>query len=136
MPHFEKALEGVLSYRAAASRYVVAPAESGTVPYLPYDVEVEALFAAVAEFLRLWAPTAGDYLETSRHLRDRPGAVAAAGPEAVKAVLTFVWRGERYRDGFWGTQLQSGLMAALLDRLHELDQAGQIKRIEASGGGK
>jgi hypothetical protein len=129
MSPFEQALERVLSYRGAVRRYVVVPVGSGSRPHLPYHAEVEAFFAAVAQFLHLWAPLARDYAEASRALRDDPGAIAAAGPEQVKALLTFVWRGERFHGGFWGAQLQSGLVSALLDRLHELDQAGEIRTI-------
>jgi hypothetical protein len=135
MPRFETALQSVLSYRAAVRRYAVVPAGSESVPRLPYNAEVEAFFAALAEFLHLWVPLARDFSEDSRDLRDDLGAVAAAPPEQVKALLTFLWRGERFRDGFWGAQLQSGLVAALLDRLHDLHQAGEITTIETGDGG-
>ena len=135
---FETALEAVLSCREAMTRSASAPVrrwtggkgDDGTLifSYPEYHAEVEAFFTALAEFLHLWEPLSSDYLATSRELRDDPDAVATAGPEEVKAYLTFLWRGERFCDGFWGAQLQSGIITPLLDRLDELHRMGDVKR--------
>ncbi len=101
-----------------------------TLPFPEYRVEVEGFFTALGEFLLLWTPTSSDYLETSRELRDDHDAIGSAGPDEVKALLTFVWRGEKFCDGFWEAQLQSGLVTVLLDRLHELHRMRKVKRVE------
>ncbi len=40
--------------------------------------------------------------------------------------LTWVFRGERFCDGFWGEQLRDGLVTTLLDRLYELYHSGEV----------
>lgn len=133
-PKFDAALHAVLSHRAAVRGYTVVPAGSGGTPHLPYNAEVEAFFADIGKFLHLWVPMVRDYSEDSRELREGFVMISTAGPEQVKALLTFVWRGERFHGGFWGAQLQSGIVTALLDRLDELHQAGEIRRVEPGGG--
>ncbi len=138
---FEKALDDLLSYREAMDRRARAPVkrwaggnkrEDGvmTMPFPEYHAEVDAFFQSLGEFLILWTPTEINYREIANPLLNDHDAIATAGPDEVKALLTFAWRGERFCDGFWEGALQSGLVIAVLDRLHELRQAGQIEPIK------
>ena len=137
--HFEQAVESVLSFREALEHRAKAPIKewdggrdpnSGvlTLPYPKYHADILDFFTALSVLLSLWIPDATDYLDISEKFRVDHNAVAVARPDEVKALLTFVLRGEKYCDGFWGTQLSSGSVIALLERLEELYQSGETTR--------
>jgi len=46
--------------------------------------------------------------------------LAAADLPAIKTMLTFVVRGERFGDGHWGSLLKNGRIVALLKRLQTI----------------
>ncbi len=134
---FSKAVEAVLSYRRNLEHHAVAPIKEWIIetnpdtgvsnfPYARYQAEVYNFFTALGEFLDLWTPLATDYQETASRFQRDHDAIGTAGPDEVKALVTWVFRGERFCEGFWGEQLRDGLVTALLDRLYALYHSGEV----------
>ena len=133
----EEALKAVLAYRPAVKKWAKNPIKEWaggesvdgilTLRYPVYQEEIGGFLECLGRFMLLWTPAPGNYLdavdkcpvplEDSTKVREY---LATANTETVKALLTFVWRGERFCDGFLGRWMEKGLVAALLDRLDEL----------------
>jgi len=71
-----------------------------TLPHPRYHGEVRNFITALGKLLRLWTPVASDYQEISSQYRHDADAIETAGPDEVKALLTFVFQGENFLDGF------------------------------------
>ena len=110
---FRKAVEAVLSYRRNLEHHAVAPIKEWIIetnpdtgvsnfPYARYQAEVYNFFTALGEFLDLWTPLATDYQETASRFQRDHDAIGTAGPDEVKALVTWVFRGERFCEGFLG----------------------------------
>ena len=48
-------------------------------------------------------------------------AIEAASLPQIRAMLTYVLRGERFSDGWWGHMIEGGYVRRILERLAELD---------------
>ena len=53
-------------------------------------------------------PTIGDYQDASRKYVADHSAIKDASPDDIKAILTYIWRGERFCDGLWAEVIGSG----------------------------
>ena len=48
-------------------------------------------------------------------------AIKAATLPQIRAMLTYVLRGERFSDGWWGHMIEAGYVRRILERLSELE---------------
>lgn len=90
-----------------------------TMAYPSYDNRVEQLERVFHEN----DATDRDYLATLRaHSVEQPstGVAATADLGLLRAMFTWVWRGERFSDGLVAHALESGLLASLAHRVEEL----------------
>ena len=134
MPNLNSAVEAVLSYHQVLVNYDGAlitewefEAEGDLhLPYPTYPEPIETFISSVTNLVQRWIPTIGDYQDASRKYVADHSAIKDASPDDIKAILTYIWRGERFCDGLWAEVISSGLVAATMDRLQELYQSGEV----------
>ena len=54
-------------------------------------------------------------------LIESEAAIKAATLPQIRAMLTYVLRGERFSDGWWGHMIEAGYVRRILERLAELE---------------
>lgn len=91
-------------------------------PFAEYPDGVSRFFRAAQQE---WWNDYGYSPERSAEMLADPAAVAAASLEQVKMLLTYMCRGERFCDGWWGAMAREGHVAAVLRRLAELRETAQ-----------
>lgn len=95
--------------------------ESLIFPYPVYCQDVVAFFTLAGQ--ACFSDYAYEPRRAGEMLQDDE-AIRAADLKQLKSMLTYVVRGERFRDGHWESLLRSGRIVALLRRLAQLrDQA-------------
>ena len=83
-------------------------------PYPVYEPVVEQFMAAAGQ--THWMDFGYQPQPAGAMLYD-DAVLAAADLPAIKTMLTFVVRGERFGDGHWGNLLKNGRIVALLNHL-------------------
>ena len=70
--------------------------------------------------------------EDAKKLIESEEAIKAATLPQIRAMLTYVLRGERFSDGWWGRMIEGGYVRRILERLTELevelDESGDRSR--------
>lgn len=82
--------------------------------YPVYADDVVEFFGVAGQ--RFWSDYRYDPREAGRMLQD-DGLIVRADLAQIKTMLTYCVRGERFCDGHWAAMLESGRVAALLQRL-------------------
>jgi hypothetical protein len=98
----------------------VTPGGDESVPVMPYPEyheDVKRFFKLASQ--EFWLDHAYDP-ETAGTMLADPATVAAADLAAVRTLLTYCVRGERFCDGHWSGVLKDGSVVSLLKRLREL----------------
>ncbi|HWS56742.1 MAG TPA: DUF6508 domain-containing protein [Pyrinomonadaceae bacterium] len=109
LPGFERAGREFATWRGGGRE-----GEALTLPYPDYDGDVLEFFGLAGQ--ECWCDFGYRAEEAWRMLGDEE-ALARAGLEEVKSMLTFCVRSERFGDGNWQSLLKEGRVAALLRRL-------------------
>ena len=86
-------------------------------PYVEYPAWVVDLFATAGQ--DCWTDPDYTPAEAGGLVRD-DAAIAVASLEAIKTMLTYCVRGERFSAGHWQAVLADGRMSAILKRLRQL----------------
>jgi hypothetical protein len=86
-------------------------------PYPDYDPVVREFFAAASR--DCWSDYGDGIAEAADMLKDE-ARVRSADLDAIKMMLTFCVRGERFCGGHWANVLRAGHIRRLLQRLAEL----------------
>ncbi|MDD9990338.1 MAG: DUF6508 domain-containing protein [Rhodospirillales bacterium] len=60
--------------------------------------------------------------EDAEKLIESEEAIKAATLPQIRAMLTYVLRGERFSDGWWGHMIEGGYVRRILERLAELEE--------------
>ena len=113
--------------RSFVVRWVDDERDDGSfvMPYPDYTDDVRQLFDALGDLLSSWGGVDADYMRVSTLARS-PDAIAVATPIELRAMLTYLVRGERFCDGFQEGLLEAGYVALMLDRLKELYEHGDL----------
>lgn len=83
----------------------------------PADMsQIDELYSTISDDPWLY----GDYMELAKPLLESAKTIASAGTDGVRAMLTFIYRGERYCPGFFEMAVRSGQLRLILLRLQEL----------------
>lgn len=86
-------------------------------PWPVYDTLVE-------EFIRVasgegWLDF-GYHPEEAYEMLKNEEAIKSADLAKIKMMLTFIVRGERFSDGYWGSMIEGGYVRRLLEKLEQL----------------
>ena len=93
------------------------------VPWYEYSETVESFFDTIRR-QGCWLDPDYDPEEDQKLLMDETALARATIPE-LRRLLTLVVRGERFCDGWWASMIEEGHVRRLLERLADIDLAGQ-----------
>jgi hypothetical protein len=88
--------------------------ENGLLPYPKYAPEVDEFFRLASK--DCWDDLSYEPVAAGRML-DNVEEVRSASIAAIRTMLTYCVRGERFCDGHWGAMIESGKIRAILERL-------------------
>ena len=109
LPGFERPGREFATWRGCGQQ-----SDALTLPYPDYDEDVVEFFGLAGQ--ECWSDF-GYRPEAAWRMLSDDAAVARAGLEEVKTMLTYCVRSERFGDGNWQSLLKEGRVAALLRRL-------------------
>lgn len=92
-------------------------------PWYEYSETVESFFDTIRRH-GCWLDTGYDPEEDQKLLMDETAVARATIPE-IRRLLALVVRGERFCDGWWASMIEEGYVRRLLERLADIDLAGQ-----------
>ncbi len=113
----EKLLEFLPVFEDPKFKPIVEWDTEDVFPQADYCQEVEDFFELVRQ--PCWKDY--DYVpqDTEKMVND-PGFIKNADIGAIKTMLTYCERGERFSDGHWGAMIEKGKITAILHRLNEI----------------
>lgn len=87
-------------------------------PYPVYTVQLENFFSLLSD--QAWCLADYDPVLISEQIGDE-SYIEAADWERIKGMCTYCFRGEKFCDGHWGSLVEGGVIAALVNRIAELE---------------
>ena len=86
-------------------------------PYPEYEVVVDEFMNCLRR--DCWLDYAYDPEEVQKLIENE--AIGQATLPQIRSMLTYVLRGERFSDGWWGHMIEKGYVRRILERLAELE---------------
>jgi ADP-ribosylglycohydrolase len=97
-------------------------ADPGKMPYFDYNPETDRLRAAFGQNGFIVVFPWPDWIEGRRFSQD-PGLLRYAGLQTLRKLITMHIRADRFNEGHWAGVIESGLLAAILQRMAEIDSS-------------
>lgn len=95
-----------------------------TMPYFEYSEPMLAFIRACAENGWIEVFAWPQWADDARRLHEDPTALAGAGIETIRKLLTLHIRNDRFNEGHLAAMVEDGHMAAVLRRLEQMRSAG------------